>query len=99
MRNRNLLLFALLVLAVAFAAGCAKRGMTRSEQDRADVIAAKIAKAEKMGIKDCYPVELARRKPPSTMRCTRGKSRTWTRLRRKMHTSTRRKRPLTTFSP
>ncbi len=62
MRNRNLLLFALLVLAVAFAAGCAKRGMTRSEQDRADVIAAKIAKAEKMGIKDCYPVELAQAK-------------------------------------
>ena len=59
MRNRNLILFSLFVLAVAFAAGCAKRGMTKSEMDRADAIAAKIARAEKMGIKDCNPKELA----------------------------------------
>ncbi len=59
MRNRNLLLLSLLILAVAFAAGCAKRGMTKSEMDRADEIAAKIAKAEKMGIVKCNPLELA----------------------------------------
>jgi len=59
MRKRNLFLFALLVLAVAFAAGCAKRGMTKSDMDRADAIAAKIAKAEKMGIVKCNPRELA----------------------------------------
>ncbi len=59
MRNRNLLLLSLLILAVAFAAGCAKRGMTKSETDRADAIAAKIAKAEKMGIAKCNPLELA----------------------------------------
>ncbi|HJX14971.1 MAG TPA: peptidoglycan-associated lipoprotein Pal [Candidatus Deferrimicrobiaceae bacterium] len=59
MRNRNLLLFALLVLAVSFAAGCAKRQLTKSEMDRADAVAAKIAKAESMGAKDCAPRELA----------------------------------------
>ncbi len=59
MRNRNLILFSLLVLAVAFAAGCAKRGMTKSEMDRAEAIAAKIARAEKMGIAKCNPKELA----------------------------------------
>ncbi len=59
MRNRNLLLFALLVLAVAFAAGCAKRQLTKAEMDRADAIAAKIARAEKMDAKDCAPKELA----------------------------------------
>ncbi len=59
MRNRNLLLVSLLVLAVAFAAGCAKRQLTRSEIDRADAIAARIAKAEKMDAKDCAPKELA----------------------------------------
>ena len=59
MRNRNLLLVSLLVLAVAFAAGCAKRQLTKSEMDRADAIAAKIARAEKMDAKDCAPRELA----------------------------------------
>jgi peptidoglycan-associated lipoprotein len=59
MRTRNLLLLSLLILAVSFAAGCAKRGMTKSETDRADAIAAKIAKAEKMGIVKCNPLELA----------------------------------------
>jgi len=59
MRNRNLILFSLLVLAVAFAAGCAKRGMTKGEMDRADAIAAKIARAEKMGVKNCDPKALA----------------------------------------
>jgi peptidoglycan-associated lipoprotein len=59
MRNRNLILFSLLVLAVAFATGCAKRGMTKSDMDRGDAIEAKIARAEKMGIKDCNPKELA----------------------------------------
>jgi peptidoglycan-associated lipoprotein len=59
MRNRNLLFVSLLILAVAFAAGCAKRQMTKSEMDRADTIAAKIAKAESMDAKDCAPRELA----------------------------------------
>jgi len=59
MRNRNLLLLSLLILAVAFAAGCAKRQLTKGEMDRADAIAAKIAKAEKMGAIDCAPRELA----------------------------------------
>lgn len=59
MRNRNLLLFSLLILAVAFAAGCAKRQLTKGEMDRADAIAAKIARAEKMGAMDCAPKELA----------------------------------------
>ncbi len=59
MRNRNLLFLAMLVLFVAFAAGCAKRQLTRAEMDRADAIAAKIAKAESMDAKDCAPRELA----------------------------------------
>ncbi len=59
MRNRNLILLSLLVLAVAFATGCAKRGMTKSDMDRGDAIEAKIARAEKMGIKNCNPKELA----------------------------------------
>ncbi len=59
MRNRNLLFVSLLILAVAFAAGCAKRQLTKSEMDRADAIAAKIAKAESMDAKDCAPRELA----------------------------------------
>jgi peptidoglycan-associated lipoprotein len=33
--------------------------MTKSDMDRADAIAAKIARAEKMGIKNCNPKELA----------------------------------------
>ena len=59
MRNRNLLLVSLLILAVAFAAGCAKRQLTRSELDRAEAIEAKIARAGKMGANDCAPKELA----------------------------------------
>ena len=59
MRNRNLLLVSLLILAVAFAAGCAKRQLTKSDMDRADTIAAKIAKAESMDARDCAPRELA----------------------------------------
>ncbi len=59
MRNRNLLFLASLVLIAAFAAGCAKRQLTRAEMDRADAIAAKIAKAESMDAKDCAPRELA----------------------------------------
>jgi peptidoglycan-associated lipoprotein len=59
MRNRNLLLFSLLILAVAFAAGCAKRQLTRSELDRKAAIEAKIARAGKMGANDCAPREYA----------------------------------------
>jgi peptidoglycan-associated lipoprotein len=59
MRNRNLILFSLLVLAVAFATGCAKRGMTKSDMDRGDAIEAKIVRAEKMGVKNCDPKALA----------------------------------------
>lgn len=59
MRNRNLLLVSLLILAAAFVAGCAKKQLTKSEMDRADAIAAKIARAEKMGAMDCAPKELA----------------------------------------
>jgi peptidoglycan-associated lipoprotein len=59
MRNRNLLLFSLLILAVAFAAGCAKRQLTRSEQDRVAVIESKIARAAKMGANECAPREYA----------------------------------------
>jgi peptidoglycan-associated lipoprotein len=59
MRNRNLLLVSLLILAVAFAAGCAKRQLTQSELDRAEAIEAKIARAGKMGANDCAPRELA----------------------------------------
>jgi len=59
MRNRNFLLVSLLILAVAFAAGCAKRQMTKSEVDRAAAIKTKIARAGKMGANDCAPRELA----------------------------------------
>jgi peptidoglycan-associated lipoprotein len=59
MRNRNLLLVSLLILAVAFAAGCAKRQLTKGELDRAAAIEAKIARAGKMGANDCAPRELA----------------------------------------
>ncbi len=59
MRNRNLILFSLLVLAVALTTGCAKRGMTKSDMDRGDAIEAKIARAEKMGVKNCDPKALA----------------------------------------
>jgi len=59
MRNRNLLLFAVIVLAVSLASGCGVRQLTKSEMDRADGIAAKIAQAEKMDARDCAPKELA----------------------------------------
>lgn len=60
MRNRNLpLLLLALVLASTFAAGCARRGLTKSEMDRADAIAAKIARAETMDAVNCAPKELA----------------------------------------
>ena len=60
MRNRHLLLFLAVFLAAALSAACAKRHqLTRSETDQLDAIAAKIAKAEQMGAKDCAPKELA----------------------------------------
>jgi len=59
MRNRNLLLFAVILLAASLAAGCGVRQLTKSEMDRADGIAAKIAQAEKMDARDCAPKELA----------------------------------------
>ena len=59
MRNRNLLLLAAFFLSVTLAAGCGVRQLTKSEMDRADAIAAKIAQAEKMDARDCAPKELA----------------------------------------
>ncbi|OGP34773.1 MAG: peptidoglycan-associated lipoprotein [Deltaproteobacteria bacterium GWC2_65_14] len=59
MRNRNLLLLAAFGLSVSLAAGCGVKQLTRSEMDRADAIAAKIAQAEKMDARDCAPKELA----------------------------------------
>ena len=59
MRNRNLLLFAAFVLSVSLAAGCGVKQLTKSEMDRAEGIAAKIAQAEKMDARDCAPKELA----------------------------------------
>jgi peptidoglycan-associated lipoprotein len=58
MRNRNLFLVALLVLAVAFVAGCGKRALTKSEEDRFSAIAAKIAEAERIGPPDCLDPKL-----------------------------------------
>jgi peptidoglycan-associated lipoprotein len=48
-----------LVLALAVGAGCAKKQLTKSQLDVLDVIAAKIAKAERMDAKECAPEELA----------------------------------------
>jgi peptidoglycan-associated lipoprotein len=63
MRNRNLFLVAILVLAVGLAAGCAKRQITKAETDRLDAIAAKIAEAERIGAPDCIPyADLAKAK-------------------------------------
>jgi peptidoglycan-associated lipoprotein len=61
MRHHKLLLAALTVLlAAGIAAGCAKRQLTRSDTDRLDGIAAKIAEAERIGAPDCVPLrELA----------------------------------------
>jgi len=63
MRNHKLFLVAILVLAVGLAAGCGKRQITKSENDRLDTIAAKIAEAERIGSPDCIPYpEIARAK-------------------------------------
>ncbi|NIS75652.1 MAG: peptidoglycan-associated lipoprotein Pal [Deltaproteobacteria bacterium] len=59
MRKRNVLLLSLCILAIAFASGCAKRQLTKSELDRIGQIEAKIAKAREMGAKECAPRELA----------------------------------------
>lgn len=58
MRNRKLYLAAVLVLAVAFVAGCGKRALTKSEEDRFSAIAAKIAEAERIGPPDCLDPKL-----------------------------------------
>jgi peptidoglycan-associated lipoprotein len=58
MRNRNLFLIAILVLAVGLVAGCGKRTLTKSETDRLDAIAAKIAEAERIGPPDCLDPKL-----------------------------------------
>jgi peptidoglycan-associated lipoprotein len=55
MRNAKLLIVGFVVLALGLASGCAKRQMTRSESDRLDAIAAKIAEAERIGAPDCIP--------------------------------------------
>jgi peptidoglycan-associated lipoprotein len=63
MRNRNLFLVAILVLAVGLAAGCAKRQITKGETDRIAAIEAKIAEVERIGPPDCIPyAELAKAK-------------------------------------
>jgi len=59
MRDRSLLLFGAFVLSVSLASGCGVKQLTKSEMDRADRIAAKIAQAEKMDARDCAPKELA----------------------------------------
>jgi hypothetical protein len=46
MRDRHLLLFLAFLLAVSQAAGCAKRQLTKSQTERLDANAAKIAKVE-----------------------------------------------------
>ncbi len=55
MRNARLLVIGFVVLALGLASGCAKRQLTRSESDRLDSIAAKIAEAERLGAPDCIP--------------------------------------------
>jgi len=55
MRNARLLVIGFVVLALGLASGCAKRQLTRSESDRLDAIAAKIAEAERVGAPDCIP--------------------------------------------
>ncbi len=59
MKNARILLAGFIILALAVAAGCAKRQLTRSETDRLDAIAAKIAEAERLGAAECAPKELA----------------------------------------
>jgi len=55
MRNARLLIVGFVVLALGLASGCAKKQLTRSESDRLDAIAAKIAEAERIGAPDCIP--------------------------------------------
>ncbi|MGE5248211.1 MAG: peptidoglycan-associated lipoprotein Pal [Verrucomicrobiota bacterium] len=55
MRTARLLVVGFAVLALGLAAGCAKKQLTRSESDRLDAIAAKIAEAERIGAPDCIP--------------------------------------------
>ena len=63
MRNRHLFRIAVLALAVAFAAGCAARQLTKSESDRIAAIEAKIAEAERIGAPECIPYkEIAKAK-------------------------------------
>lgn len=63
MRNARVLIIGFVVLALAAAAGCAKRQLTREQTSRLDAIAAKIAEAERIGAPDCVPPkELARAK-------------------------------------
>jgi peptidoglycan-associated lipoprotein len=63
MRNSRLFLIAVLVLAVAFTAGCAGRQITKSESDRIAAVEAKIAEAERIGAPECLAYkELAKAK-------------------------------------
>ncbi len=59
MRKLSLFSVTLLIVAIAFASGCAKRQLTKSESDRINAIEAKIAKAMEMGAKECDPKKLA----------------------------------------
>jgi outer membrane protein OmpA-like peptidoglycan-associated protein len=59
MRNRHLFLFVTVLLAAFLAVGCGARQLTKGEIDQFDGISAKIAKAERMGAKECAPKELA----------------------------------------
>jgi len=60
MRNRYLILFLTVLLAAFLAAGCgSQRKLTQGETDQLNAYAAKIAKAEEMGAKECAPKELA----------------------------------------
>jgi OOP family OmpA-OmpF porin len=60
MRNRYLSLFLTMLLASFLAAGCgSQRKLTQGETDQLNSFAAKIAKAESMGAKECAPKELA----------------------------------------
>jgi len=54
MRNYKLFLVGILVLAVGLAAGCGKRALTKSEQDRLAAISAKIAEAERIGPRSAW---------------------------------------------
>ncbi|MBP2668153.1 MAG: pal [Deltaproteobacteria bacterium] len=58
MRNYKLFLVGILVLAVGLAAGCGKRALTKSEQDRLAAISAKIAEAERIGPPECLDPKL-----------------------------------------